>query len=627
MLHRTAIVTCLLAVIACLTTARYFVACSTSTPETRAPVDGVFVASDSDSEAPSLKPDPPQRQRETPRTQDHRRAGSLPVEQPVESPSPPVRTALQPDPAPAITHRYESRLENRQPTLVRVTTGPNGTERVNLITPNRHPVWIANADSIAPKSIELVPEADGFDLVFEFENTTNDRKRMGEFVVGGIRFPQQIVYRALFNDGKPLPLDHRGAPYFGGGANYPGALYSPAAVVHSGSDTIGMALHYDVRKYRHGVFIRVESPGGIYDHDGRNWQVRFNLARGDNDPGGRLDPGEQRVYRLSVRTFHGDRSEWVRTLVPYRDFFRQTYGPVRYQRDPRPVRGAELAQVAHTSPQNPRGFLGGENRPDLVGFQPVVDMMRDFERTGFRRIMIWSPSGVNRVNLDGNYPFNFTTGWQSSARLRESVGLLRNYGAGSSDFGLWWGNSSFVMPREWDVPGRAPFDIRNPQHVERAREELNAARATNVTTIGLDAMSSMPAWDAYEWVLQLQSEYPEMRFIFETLSPDFIHTIAPTYLYGTRIPENDPFAANSPMMLADFLNPGHETWAQISGQDVKINSGLPPTAATPANILYERARKAAHDGYVPVVFGPVPTAAGLEAQESWKRTVPPDLRD
>lgn len=526
-----------------------------------------------------------------------------------------------------LTHRYESSLTAQQPTLTRVTTGPAGETRVDLISPNRHTVWIAGEDTIAPSTIEHVPHETGFDLVFDFHNDTAEQKRLGQFVVGGIRFPKTIINRAIFNDGKPLKLSHSDGPYFGGGANYPGALYSPAAVVQSGNDTIGMSLQYDVREYRHGVFIRVESPGGIYEQGGRNWQVRFQLARGDQDAGGKLEPGESRRYTLSVRAHYGDREQWVRTMVPYRDFFKETYGPVRYERDPRPVRGTEFAQVALTSVQNPRGFLGGEHRPDLAGFGPSVETLEDFVRAGYERIMVWSPSGVNRVNRAGNYPFNFTTGWESHPRLRDSAVLLKEFGRGPSDFGLWWGNSSYVMPKEWDVPGRTKLDIRNPDHVRRAREELDAAIAVNATTIGLDAMSSLPAWDAYEWVLQLQDEYPDVRFIFETLSPDFIHTLTPTYLYGTRIPEYDPFAANSPMMLADFLNPGHETWAQISGQDVKINSGLPPTAATPANLLYQRARKAAQDGYIPVVFGPVPTTQDLDARESWKHTIPIDLRD
>lgn len=601
--------------------------CSVGTSSaSRGPVDGVFSEREEPREHPAhgeTKPDRiPRDDERAPVSSGASSDQSRRVDDPdsVQHGDDGTRSEATPE------HIYESSLVDRQPSLTRITATASGSTRTELISPNRHPVWIPGEDSIEPE-VRHIPRPDGFDLIFDFHNGTASSKRMGQFVVGGVRFPRQIISRAIFNDGKALPIDHKDAPYFGGGANYPGALYSPVAVIQSGNDTIGFSLQYDVREYKHGVFIRVESPGGIYDHGGRNWQVRFQIARGDEDIGGRLEPGESRQYTLSVRSHHGKRDEWVRTLIPYREFFRETYGPVRYERDPRPVRGVELAQVPLASVQNPRGFLGQNERPDIVGFAPVVRQLVEFERAGYERVMVWSPSGVNRINKLGNYPFNFTTGWESIPRLRDTKILLREYGSRPSDFGLWWGNSSYVMPTEWDVPERTRLDINDPNHVRRAREELNAALSVNATTIGLDAMSSLPAWDAYEWVLQLQDEYPDLRFIFETLSPDFIHTITPTYLYGTRIPENDPFAANSPMTMADFLNPGHETWAQISGQDVKINSGLPPTAATPANLLYQRALKAAQDGYVPVVFGPVPTTAGLEARESWRHSVPADLRD
>lgn len=519
---------------------------------------------------------------------------------------------------------YESELVSEQPRLVRKMPRRADTE---LITPNLHRVWIARGnDSLSPREIEMIEVENGFDLVFEFNNNTTEAKRLGEIVVGGIRFPETITTRAIFNDGKPLQLSHSNAPYFGGGATYPGALYSPVAIVQSGQDTIGMSLLYDVREYRHGVFIRVESPGGIYTHGGRNWQTRFVFDRDDKDEGGRIQPGESRTYRVCVRVHHGDSTQWVRTLVPYRDFFASTYGPVRYERDPRPVRGAELAQVAYLSQENPRGFLGGDDRLDLAGFLPLVEQLYQHHIAGFDRFMIWQPTGLYLSNRASNYPFNFTTGWDSIPMLNDTKDYLTKFASSGAELGLWWGNTSFVMPREWDAGPRQRFDPRNPDHVSRAREEMDGAMGVSAKIIGLDAMSSMPAWDAYEWVLQMQSEYPDTRFIFETLCPDFIHTITPTFVYGTRIPETNPFAATSPMLLADFLNPGHEIWALISGQDVKLNAGLPSTDPVPFNLFYDRCKKAAQDGYIPVVFGPMPTTTDLTAAESWLTTIPADLQ-
>lgn len=519
---------------------------------------------------------------------------------------------------------YEASFENLQATLIR--TQPD-REPAELITPNLQKIWTERGDdSLAPKSIEFVEADHGFDVIFRFDNDTNEPKGLGRIILGGIRFPESIVTRAVENDGKPLQLSNGGGNYFGGGMNYPNGFYSPVAVVQSGNDTIGVSLNYDVREYRHSVFIRVESPGGIYTHGGRNWQVRFEFDREENDPGGRLEPGERRLYRLCVRTHHGNPEEWVRTLQPYRDFFQKTYGPVRYERDPRPVQAKSIAQSALISSDNPRGFREGPNRIDVGGLQPLINQLGEYEQAGFERIVLWAPSGMYDENRQLNYTFNMTTGMKSIPAVEETMPLLSEYASGPVDFGLWWGRTAYIMPKEWDTGPEEKFDFRNPEHVARAWEELDIARELNATIIGLDAMSGMPAWDGYEWIQMMQARYPEMKFIAETLCADFVHTITPTFFRGTRVPENHRLAATTPMNLADFLNPGHETWAQIAGQDVKINAGLPPSAPLPVGLFYERCRKAAYDGYVPVVFGNLPSTHGLRAAESWLRTVPADLR-
>ncbi|MFG0293429.1 MAG: hypothetical protein ACIAQF_06020 [Phycisphaerales bacterium JB065] len=520
---------------------------------------------------------------------------------------------------------YLSEMNDLQPQLIRKLL--NQQEQA-LITPNLQKVWNPRGnDSLEPTNIEHHEVEDGFDLVFTFTNSGATPRRLGEVVIGGIRFPESIVTRAIFSDGKSIPLSHNNAPYFGGGKNYPGGLYSPVAILQNGDDTIGVSMLYDVREYRHDVFIRVESPGGIFTHGGRNWQVRFVFDRDDDDEGGRILPGQTRVYRVCVRAQKSDPSEWVRTLKPYRDFFRETYGPVRYERDPRPVVGMITAMPSIASVSNPRGFVGTADRPDLAGFEPIVEKLQEQVDKGFERVMIWSPSGVYRNNVQNNYPFNFTSGWNTVPALARSKHVLKEFGDSETDLGLWWGNSSNLMPRGWDAAYSVRFDPKYPFHVNRGREEMNGAVSVGATTVGLDAMSGMPAWNAYDWVLQLQSEYPQVRFVFETMAPDFIHTITPTYIYGTRIPETDPYGANNPHLLADFLNPGHEIWAQISGHDIKVNLGLPSHVPVPQAALYERAAQAANQGYVPMIFGPVPTTEGLDAAESWLYTIPEDLQD
>ncbi len=609
----------------------YSVGCRVDGNDSRVAVAGVFVEGDGKKEPPKVDKPQPKRpgkvvivnkggEKKAPDTESKGETGATRDSSGVVSFQGP-----RPNGSGTAAITYTSGMHDYQPELIQKIL--NQEDRA-LISPNLQRVWIPRGnDSLEPSSIEHIEAENGFDLVFTFTNNGSTARRLGEVLVGGIRFPENITTRAIFNDGKPQSLSHNNAPYFGGGKKYPGGLYSPVAILQNGEETIGVSLMYDVREYRHDVFIRVESPGGIYTHGGRNWQVRFVFDREDDDEGGRIKPGETRVYRVSVRAEKENPDEWIRTLLPYREFFRETYGPVRYERDPRPVVGVITALSSRASVSNPRGFVGTTDRLDLVGFGPFVEKLEEQVDKGFERVMIWTPSGVNRINTQNNFPFNFTSGWNTVPALAQSKDELKAFGDTDVDLGLWWGNSSKLMPRAWDSAHVVPFDPQYPFHVNRGREEMNGAMSVSATTIGLDAMSGAPAWDAYDWVLQLQSEYPGVRFIFETMAPDFVHTITPTYLYGTRIPETDPYAANNPHLLADFLNPGHETWAQISSHDIKVNLGLPAHVPTPPTVLYERVAQAANQGYVPVVFGPIPSTEGIDARESWLYTIPEDLRD
>ena len=81
------------------------------------------------------------------------------------------------------------------------------------------------------------------------------------------------------------------------------------------------------------------------------------------------------------------------------------------------------------------------------------------------------------------------------------------------------------------------------------------------------------------------------------------------------------YIAESPMVLADFLLPGHETWCGIQASRVQAFTGA---RATP-RFLAREAETVAALGYVPVVFADLPMSPAVRAAESWRRSVPADL--
>ena len=64
---------------------------------------------------------------------------------------------------------------------------------------------------------------------------------------------------------------------------------------------------------------------------GRGWAVRFQFATPKQNLikyEARLRPGESRTYTVAVRVAKS-RDQWMRTLLPYRTYFRAQYGGVQ----------------------------------------------------------------------------------------------------------------------------------------------------------------------------------------------------------------------------------------------------------------------------------------------------------
>lgn len=500
-----------------------------------------------------------------------------------------------------------------------------------LIEPNGQALWAPVGNdpehSLAPAiAIELVEN--GANITYTFDNQSDEPKWLGALYIGGIRFDDQVLTRFVQGDGKELALSNEGKAFFGGGGHYPGDLYAPVATLRDDDTTIGVALLYPVLKYKHRVFIRAECPGGPYARDGRNWQVLLHLsplrAAG---PERDIAPGESRTYVVTVRAAEGDPAlDWLRTLIPYRDHFQALYGPVRYDRDPRPVRAIEIAGSHPPTDDNPRAFTYEDRRIDRMGWLPWIDAMRSLMDDGFRRFMLIAPTGMYTVHRQNNYPFQFTTGWRSLPRARADLWRLAAFGREVSrgGLGLWWGRSAQVM-KTWDTAAFEVLDPANPDHRARALRELDLAALMNTTVVGLDAFSYVPPWDGYAWVTSLRELHPSIKFIVEPLGPDFMHTIAGAYVYGLRDASQQAREPAGPFLLADFLNPGHETWARLDANLLRAKMGLKPGMALDKDLVRAHAERIARWGYIPIVHAPA-DVQGILAAPTWQTALPIDLR-
>ncbi len=517
--------------------------------------------------------------------------------------------------------------------MVTVTDAENG--RV-LISPNRQPLWSDGGQmrvpAVAPQ-VAFEPRPDGFNAHFTFVNNTTRRASLGEIYVPGIRFGQVLQSRDFRVDGKPSTIDHRGQNFADGGLCYPEACYAPAAVIGFDGYTIGASLQYPILEYKHRVFIRVESPGGKYIFPGRNWQILFRLNPLNPDglysEEGELAPGETRRYTLSVRILKrasGQHpNEWLRTLEPYRRFFKSTYGDVRYQRDPRPMLGHVMAATMHLKPDNQLGFHPYQRfRADKYGFGPWVDRFNRMRAAGWERGTLWAPSGMFYRYQAANYPFQFTSQWQRYPAMAQSVRELKSLSDRGFDLGLWWGRSGQVMTT-WDTPNFQVLDPNNSEHRRLAFKELDGAAAAGARTIGLDTFTHIPLWDAYPWLLEMQSRCPEVKFVVEPAGCDVLHTIAASYTLATTASDQRPCQVMNPHYLADFLNAGHETWGALHIGYIRESMGLAYSGEISPTQLQREIVRFASMGYVANPFTDMsltPPLDQYDAVESWRTTVP-----
>ncbi|MBC7772483.1 MAG: hypothetical protein H7210_08325 [Pyrinomonadaceae bacterium] len=482
-------------------------------------------------------------------------------------------------------------------------------------------------------TVDFRPQPTGADIAYTLVNNGTVPARMGRFTFGKIDLGPNISYPNFVRIGETKTADINNYAYQG--LMYPLGVYSPAWVLQNEQYSVGISIQYPILDYKHDVRVMLGSTSATADpavYGRRGWFVEFrfsDLGEGRPFPNpGYMAPGERRTYVVSLRITKNP-ADWIRTLVPYRNYFRSMYGGVSYRRDPRPIRPVLMALEHLISPNNPNGWNGfSRERPDLYSFRPWVDNIKN--NPNYERTMLWAPTGLYDERRDLNYPFQFTSRWlddpQLASALDQENGFPSVARAGKT-LGLWWGRAVQVS-RTWNPTGMENFDFNNRDHREMAFREMDVAVQAGATDIGLDTFtpSVSPIWHLYPWIRMLRERYPTIKFCTEPLSCDILHTQAAVFAFGWSLdmprdggPNWNTFT--NPYYLADFLNPGHETWGAMS---YHVHRGLgiviPPTQGQRDIELI------ASKGFVPIMMDGVAQPQNIFAAESWTQSVPLDLQ-
>jgi len=396
--------------------------------------------------------------------------------------------------------------------------------------------------------VHVEPKPDGADVVLTVRNTTDSPKAPPQLQV--TRLPFRDIDAWDFRHGStkfqfPYPTQWLGALALGvTQVDYPGDAYSPVMVFSDATHTVGVSMIYDVIGYNHSVTMDLVAtkPTDAFPQGG--YFVRVDLRS-------MVPANTTRTYRMSVRVARQNQ-HWLRTLIPYRDHFRQTFGGVQYQARRKPVRGSAWSNTAWINSANPRGMAYWDH-PQGVG--RYVDRTLEWMNLhNYDESMLWAITGLFSSYPLLNYPAIFATGVDDVPALAATLPELRRLAANGRIFGLWWGNSARYMPY-WNCTWEESplIDPDNRVHREFMMRELDRAVAMGAMSIGLDAyVEGSPAMQ-YRMLYAMHQRHPNVKFITEISGADFAHTLAASWYWAKDV--------QSPDYLAHFIVPGHESWA------------------------------------------------------------------
>jgi len=396
-------------------------------------------------------------------------------------------------------------------------------------------------------SMDVQPAPHGFDLVYRVSNPTGQPQALPTLQIPSLNMEGKIdfLHHATECEWKTLDAS-AGQAVWSPTEEYPRQLYAPAVIARDTQKAIGLSLEYDMMGWEHSIrtYIGRARTGTTY---GNGWNAKFFLD-------GQLPAGGARKYVVNVRVEQP--GEWIHTLSPYREFLLRRYGKVKYVQNLDPVFGVQIGDSGRLGSENARGFNG--YRADQNGWQRDVTEILNFAPTaGYRRVMVWTPSGVYKTNTQNNFPPNFMSEW-SSAMERSGLEWQR-IGAGGLDLMFWWGRAGQVADR-WDDPVLDKFDPDNQAQRDEMLTEWSLARQRGVKGVGLDAITQMDGWDIPKWIDQLRETVPGATVVAEPGCFDVLNLKVPVVMYADNFD-------SGPMYLADYLVPGREIWVLLRGAD------------------------------------------------------------
>ncbi|MDX9911779.1 MAG: hypothetical protein RBS39_08115 [Phycisphaerales bacterium] len=469
--------------------------------------------------------------------------------------------------------------------------------------------------------ISMRPAPDGADVTLTLTNTASEPLRAGRVRIGLLNLGQSVLgpdpahpERVIRGEREKMDPIVR---------TYPIDAYMPALVLRGERYAAGVSIAYPVLEYEHDVSMEASSPNvGPKGGGPRGYEIVLALSNmPDREPTLAneciVPPGEKRSYTISIR-FTDQPDDWMRTLLPYRTYFRSRYGGVAYQRDPRAVTIERLARSAAISSDNPRGWvLHPLLRPDRNGWSPLASELE--KRRNWDRVVLEGVAGAPPA--EQYTPFHFVTALESDPRLNMMLSPdspMRRV----PELGFVWLRSGSIFGRQGQCLSIDPDVAGQQKHLG---DEIGALQRAGASTIVLDEFDhrSSPLWKRIGWMQLISEQAPGVHMVVRG-GCDLTHVLGAIAYDGLDRQASSAdglLPASTPFELADFLLPGHETWLEV---DYDVHREKFNAVVSQSQVEADVARVASL-GFVPAMYTSRPLRRAYAAHESWTSSVPASL--
>lgn len=289
----------------------------------------------------------------------------------------------------------------------------------------------------------------------------------------------------------PAKITHRMGSY------YPaGDVYSPVTTISSNTWGLGINwVEHDLRPVE-----IIVNPRERY----KDYQLRCWLK---NSP---IPSGASSRYTMVLRI--GDQpGDWKYLLEPYRKWFAEYFGPVRYSMDFRVKAGVSCCSVENVSPSNPLGLYGQMDRQGWLPYlKQRVGHLRNFN-TG--QVLIWGATGISSRGV--NYRPDFDV---LPPVLQNGLDQLKPFfhALGDKQFGFFSRPNTIAYQKSFDTDGDVAFNPQDLRQVRMADARYDNLRAIGATAFYLDTYGA--DWGNFPDAAKASVFY--LKHLREKLGPD-----------------------------------------------------------------------------------------------------------